>query len=424
MSQFISDKPPVNPVSIGLLPEARLDYLDNMIPVYHINAGTEDIVRLEFIFNAGNIAENIPLLASATNAMLSEGTRNYTASAINKMLDFYGAFYNLYADKDLGGIVFYALHKHLRKILDLTKEVLLYPVFPASELKAMLKKRLRLFLVNREKVQNLAADLFFETVFGSDHPYGRQVTSDDFSNLETKMLRDFHKKHYSLSSLAIIVSGKTDDKVHNLINRTFGGINISGPFHSKQDKTPENQKNTSIHFEKKGALQTAVRIGSATINKHHPDYPGLKITDMVLGGYFGSRLMKNIREEKGYTYGISSSVSSLNLSGYKVISTEVSKKNTQKTIDEILKELRLLQRVPVEKEELAIVRNYMLGEMVRMFDGPFAIADSFRSVWQYGLDNSYYYRLAEKIRSIDPDEIISLAKAYYKIDDLNIITAG
>jgi predicted Zn-dependent peptidase len=145
---------------------------------------------------------------------------------------------------------------------------------------------------------------------------------------------------------------------------------------------------------------------------------------MLLGGYFGSRLMKNIRENKGYTYGINSSVSSLNLSGFKVISTEVSKKNTQKAIDEILKEIRLLQSVPVEMEELTVVRNYMLGEMVRMFDGPFAIAESFRSVWQYGLDNSYYYRLAEKIRTIEPDEIASLAKTYYKIDDLNIITAG
>lgn len=145
---------------------------------------------------------------------------------------------------------------------------------------------------------------------------------------------------------------------------------------------------------------------------------------MILGGYFGSRLMKNIREDKGYTYGISSLVSSLDLAGYKVISVEVSKKNAQKTIDEILKEIRILQSVQIDREELNTVRNYMLGEMVRMFDGPFAIAESFRSAWQYGLDNSYYYKLAEKIRTIEPDEIMSIAKTYYNIDELNIITAG
>jgi predicted Zn-dependent peptidase len=167
-----------------------------------------------------------------------------------------------------------------------------------------------------------------------------------------------------------------------------------------------------------------VRIGSTTINKRHSDYPGLKVLDSILGGYFGSRLMKNIREEKGYTYGISSSISSLDLSGYKVISTDVSHKNCQKTIDEILKEIKVLQNVPVKKEEMAVVRNYMSGEMLRMFDGPFALAESFRSAWEFGLDNSYYHRLAEKIKTITPDEIIELARTYYKIDDLYEITVG
>ena len=184
----------------------------------------------------------------------------------------------------------------------------------------------------------------------------------------------------------------------------------------------ENEK--KVHIEKAGTVQTAIRIGSTTINRRHPDYPGLKVLDSVLGGYFGSRLMKNIREEKGYTYGISSSLSSLDLTGYKVISTEVSHKNSQKTIDEIYREIRLLQSVPVKKEEMEVVRNYMSGEMLRMFDGPFALAESFRSAWEFGLDNSYYYRLAEKIKTIEPDEIIELAKTYYNIDDLYEITVG
>jgi predicted Zn-dependent peptidase len=150
----------------------------------------------------------------------------------------------------------------------------------------------------------------------------------------------------------------------------------------------------------------------------------MKILDSVLGGYFGSRLMKNIREEKGYTYGINSSISSLDLTGYKMISTEVGQKNYKKAIDEIYKEIKLLQTVPVKKEEMEVVRNYMLGEMLRMFDGPFALAESFRSAWEFDLDNSYYYRLAEKIKTIDPDEIIELARTYYNIDDLYEITVG
>lgn len=252
MEKLNSNKPPVKPVDIGLLPEARMVKLDNKIPVYFLNAGTEDIVRAEFIFKAGNAVESIPLLALSTNAMLSEGTRNYTSYRINKMLDFYGAFYNLYADKDTGGIVIFALNRHLKKILDLVKEMLFFPLFSASELKSILKKRLRLFLVNREKVQNLAMDMFFETVFGSDHPYGRQIVADDFNNLEPKMLRDFHKNYYSLPSVTVIVSGKTDLRVHEIMNQTFGGIiNSSGPFHKNPAKTPGYHVHIRAHVEKK-----------------------------------------------------------------------------------------------------------------------------------------------------------------------------
>ena len=134
--------------------------------------------------------------------------------------------------------------------------------------------------------------------------------------------------------------------------------------------------------------------------------------------------MKNIREKKGLTYGISSTISSLDLSGYKVISTEVSQKNCQRVIEEIYKEIKLLQNVGVKDSELAVVRNYMSGEMLRMFDGPFALAESFKSAWEFGLDNNYYFRLAEKIKTIEADEIIELARTYYDIDALYEITVG
>src|SRR4030042_6048014 len=120
MNKHVAQKPPFKPVDIGILPDAHLIRLDNMIPVYLLNAGMEDIVRAEFIFNAGNAVEKIPLLASATNAMLNEGTLNYSASMINKMFDFHGAFINLYAEKDMGGVIIFALNKHLKKILELT----------------------------------------------------------------------------------------------------------------------------------------------------------------------------------------------------------------------------------------------------------------------------------------------------------------
>jgi len=420
-------QPPVYPIgkiNIPDIPEAACFRLSNGVPVFTIEAGTEDILRIEFTFRAGQIFESVPLLSSTTNMMLSEGSQTYTSEELNRLLDFYGAFLNLSAEKDRAGVVIFCLNKHIGKVLELSREILFRPLFPEKELSALMNKRLSWFLVNREKVQNLANDKFFESIFGEEHPYGRQLSEPDFENLKPELLKKFHSGLYTPENMAIIISGKIPPSTPVLLNEFFG--------QNRSDNTSFNDtlmkvvpgKTRIIHVDKPGTVQTAVRIGSATINKREPDYPGLKVLDSILGGYFSSRLMKNIREEKGYTYGISSSVSSLEMSGYKLISTEVGHKNYKKALEEIYKEIRILQSQPVAKEELEVVRNYMEGELLRMFDGPFALAESFRSVWDFGLDNSYYLRLADKIKSIDADEIISLANTYYNIDELYQVTAG
>jgi zinc protease len=417
-------QPPVFPVEKVIIPEASAFKLKNGIPVYMIEAGTEDIMRLEFVFRAGQIKEKTPLLASTCNMMLSEGSQNYTSEELNRLLDFYGVFLHQSAEKDCAGIILYFLNKHTEKVLEFSKEILFRPVFPEAELSALMKKRLRWYLVNREKVQNLAIDSFFETVFGKNHPYGYQIHEHDFEIITTSLLTEFHNQYYTPGNMSVIISGKIHSKTAELLDSIYGNMDLNNGTPAEQAIIFEKDELKKIHIEKSGAIQSAIRIGSTTINKRHPDYPGLKVVDSILGGYFGSRLMKNIREEKGYTYGISSSLSSLDLSGYKVISTEVGQKFLSKTIDEIHNEIVLLQTVPVKNDELEVVRNYMSGEMLRMFDGPFALADSFRSTWEFGLDNSYYYRLAEKIKTIDQDEITELAKTYYNINDLYEITVG
>ena len=417
-------QPPVFPIEKVIIPDAKSFSLNNGVPVYMIEAGTEDIMRLEFVFKAGQVKDNQPLLSSTCNMMLSEGSQNYTSEELNRLLDFYGVFLNQSAEKDSAGIVLFFLNKHIEKVLEFAHEILFRPSFPDSELTSLMRKRLRWYLVNREKVQNLAIDQLFESVFGKHHPYGYQISEQDFENITPLMLTDFHKKYYTPENMAIIISGKIHNRTTELLNSFFGNLDVKTNNHNDSVRKIESDTQKKIFVNKPGTVQTAIRIGSATINKRHPDYTGLKVLDSILGGYFGSRLMKNIREEKGYTYGIHSSLTSLDLSGYKVISTEVGQQYLRKTIDEIYKEIKLLQSTPVKKEEMSVVRNYMSGEMVRMFDGPFALAESFKSAWEFGLDNSYYYRLAEKIKTIDQDEIIELANTYYNIDELFEVTVG
>jgi len=417
-------QPPIFPVNAGINIPAELISLSNRMPLFLIKAGTEDVMRIEFVFRAGIVYETIALVATSTNMMLSEGSVNYSAEELNSILDYYGIFLNFSAEKDTAGLTIYFLNKYIEKVLELMNEILFHPAFSDRDLDTLLKKRLSWYRINKEKVQNLATDNYFESVFGANHPYGRQVQESDFEVIKSSFLREFHKKYYNPEDMTVIVSGKIPEKTIGLFERYFGELHLEKTSSTDSAVPIKGSFVKKKFIEKKGALQTSVRIGSATINKRHPDYPGLKILNVILGGYFGSRLMKNIREEKGFTYGIHSSVSSLNLSGFKIISTEVGKKYTKKTADEIYKEIRLLQTLPVPKDELEVVRNYMSGEMVRMFDGPFALAESFKSVWEFGLDNNYFLNFIDKIRTITSDEIIRLAQLYYNIDDLYEITAG
>lgn len=417
-------QPPIYPFDARILVPTKTVTLRNGTSVFMIDAGTEDIMRIEFVFRAGMAREDLPLLATSSNMMLTEGSEKYTSEELNNIIDYYGIFLNLTAEKDTAGLVVYFLNKHFEKALELVVEILFRPEFPEKELGLLMKKRQNWYMINREKVQSIATDKFFESVFGSQHPYGRIVKETDFERMIPSLLKDFHAKHYMPEKMTMIVSGRIPERAVDSFEKYFGDLHSKMIYMEDTNNIIKGKSGKKEYLEKKGAIQTSIRIGSPTINKRHPDYPGLKIVNVLLGGYFGSRLMKNIREEKGLTYGIHSSVSSYDLSGFKLISTEVGKENTSKAIDEIYKEISLLLAEPVGQDELEVVRNYMSGEMVRMFDGPFAIGESFKAVWEFGLDLNYFVRMMDTIGTITPEEILGLANTYYKLDDLYEITAG
>ena len=415
--------PAVNQVDLGDLPLVKEIKLSGEIPLYIIDAGSQDLVKVDFVFKAGQVWEKSPLQASTANMMLLEGSQNYGAEEMNRLIDFYGTFPSLFIEKDSAGLSIIFMNRHAKKIMALCREILFRPIFPENELNVLLNKRLQRYLVNREKVQVIAREGFFSSIFGKDHPYGNQVVKEDFGKVSADDLIGFHKTSYDVSNMAVIASGKVNAGLIRHLTESFCEIppgsylNVAFPGLSYQSPKKEL-------IIKTDAVQSAIRVGSRTINKKHPDYHGLKIVNTILGGYFGSRLMKNIREDKGFTYGISSSVASLAQSGYMVISTEVGSQHTRATLDEIYKEIGLLHNYPVGNEELENVRGYMMGELVRMFDGPFSASDSFRSAWEFGFDNKYYIDFARKIKTITPDEIIHLAKTYYKIEELHEIIAG
>jgi len=408
-----------------VITKAKENKLSNGIPVYTINAGDQDVVRVDFIFNSGSVFSENPLIAEAANSLTEAGSKHMTSAQIAEELDFYGAFLELYVEKHTGQIILYTLNKYLDKTVKVVSELIFHAVFPQNEIEIYLQNKFQRFLISRQKTEVLSKELFTEVIFGKDHPYGRVIQKEDFDNIDSKILNDFFQKYYTLDTLKIVMSGKISELHLKTLDDHFGNKEISGSSANNEIDYKIIQPEQRIYFkELDDTVQSSLRIGRITINKHHPDFLKLNITCILLGGYFGSRLMTNIREDKGYTYGIYAGNLSLINAGIFTVSAESGKDVYQKAIDEIYKELKILRTELVSNEELKRVRNWLIGSLAKTFDGPFALADAFKSLLMYNLTYDYFDNYFETIKTITPEMIRAAAEKYLHEDNMFQVVSG
>lgn len=400
--------------------------LDNGINLFSLSAGSQEIVKLEFVFRAGMYHQPATLVASSTNSLLETGTRSFTADQLSDGIDFYGSFLELQVEQDFATITLFSLNKYLKESLRFIEELIKYPVFPESEFKLHITNKKQKHAINSQKVSVLARRRFSELLFGASHPYGLDVSEADFERISIAEIKTFFNAHYNSGNCTIFASGNLPADLRETLNDFFGdnawaGTKGRGNLETIPPVTAQSRK----HFIKKeDAIQSAIRIGRVLFNKTHPDYFKFQVLNTVLGGYFGSRLMANIREDKGYTYGIGSGLNNLVHAGYFFISTEVGADVTNQTLEEIYKEIKLLREKPVDTMELETVRNYILGNFLRSVDGPFALADKFKSIWEFGLDYSFFDNYFSAVKNVTSNELRELANNYLQEKDLVECVAG
>ena len=400
--------------------------LNDSVPVYMIQAGSQHIIKIDLIFKAGTWWQPKSLVASTTNAMLSEGTENHTGSEIADITDYYGSYLNTYTDRDHAFISVYTLSKHLDAIMPVLSEMIRNPSFPETELTTYLERQKQFYKTEKNRVSILARDKYSVALYGPLHPYGKQINPADFDKLNSQDLHKFHRRFYNTGYCQIIVSGRFNEKeIIKKLNNLFYCSSLSSvPFpKSKQVKEKASDKKR-IFVPKKGAVQSALRIGKVLFNSKNPDYAGMMVLNNILGGHFGSRLMQNIREKKGYTYSIGSVLTSLSNSGYITIISEIGNGYGKATIKEIYKELNKLRNKPVSKKELEITRSHMLGAILRSFDGPFAWSESIKSIIEQDLDTGFFSTLTDTIMSISPRQLQELAIKYLDPEDMYEVMAG
>ena len=420
-----TDAPEIKLIEQVDLPQFELLHLDNGVPVYVINAGEQEVVKLELMFKAGKWFEEKNLVADYTNRLLREGTTKHNAKAIADKFDFYGANINTGVGYETGGAVLYSLTKQIDHLLELLLEIFTESTFPDKEFDTIISNKKQKFSVELKKNEFLANRNFVNALYGQNHPYGRVTEFEHFDQMNTADLKAFFKKYYHAGNLTIILSGRFNEELVKKINRFFGSKSWSGEKASENiTYNIEPAKELIQHTDKADSVQSAVVLGNISINKKHPDFLKLSVLNTVFGGYFGSRLMSNIREEKGYTYGIYSSFVSYPHGGFIEIASEVGKEVREATLNEIKYEINQLRNELIDEEELQIVKNYMSGRILRSIDGPMKFSETLKGLILYGQDVSYIQQLLKTVREVSNKELLELANKYLDYDKMYKITVG
>ncbi len=420
-----SEPPPVQTIQNLQLPLPEKQVLDCGIPVYLVDMGTQDVIKTDFVCHAGRPYESRQMVARATLTMLKEGTTQHHAAEIAEKIDFYGSNLSFPVNLDTSNIELVCLTKHFDVMAALLAEMIIHPLFPQKELvnyKENSRQRLRIELAQPDVI---AYRTITELMFGTDHPYGYNSHMDGYAMLDRTHLVEHWKNNYLSNQCCIILSGKISPSVLPTLSDCFRQMPTGATplrHFPRQDDLLAPQR---LHIDQEGAVQSAIRVGRRLrINRKHDDFHDLLLLNTVLGGYFGSRLMANIREEKGYTYNIYSTIDAMHEDSYFCIATEVSNDQVAATLQEIYHELDRLQRQPVGKMELKMVQNYMSGNLLTMLDGPFNIANVVRTIVSESLEFSDFDKLVDTLQTITPDRLQELAKKYLHPAEMCQVVVG
>jgi zinc protease len=402
------------------LPACDRHVLSNGVEVYAVNMGSEDTMMISWVFYAGNCYEKKKNVAAATNHLLKNGTSRLSAFELTEHFEFYGSYLSRHCYNETSEIVLHCLNKHVDELIPVVGEIISDSVFPQRELEIYVQNSKQRLQVNLLKSEFVASRLIDAQLFGEDHPYGKYSHLNDYSALERDDLTTFYDQYYRNGNCVIFVAGSLPDNLIVQLDNVFGKLNLKT--HRDAEKNieynfqPADQKKL-LQINDAQGVQAAIRIARHFPNRHHPDFQKVMVLNNIYGGFFGSRLMGNIREDKGYTYGIYSYLlNHLHQSGW-LISTEAGRDVSTATVREVYAEMDLLREEPVDEEELRMTRNFMIGSILGDLDGPFQVLGRWKNLVLNGLDEKYFYNAINVIKTVSAEELHQLANKYLVPED-------
>ncbi|WP_242916071.1 M16 family metallopeptidase [Pontibacter liquoris] len=404
---------------------AEVTNLENKARLHVIKSETQPVIRLDFVFKAGKWFEPRSGVSDLAAKMLLEGTHTRTAKQIAETVAYYGASFENNHGYDRSEFTLYCLAKHLDHLLPLVLDVLQNPSFPEEEFALLKQRSIQNIKLQRQKNSYLATNSVTKAIYGKDHPYVFGFEADAFDTLTLPELKQFYETHYITENLEVFACGSIDRQTQDKLTTEISKLRLASGTAAILDPAVISTATENSHFvDMPESLQSSIRVAKRFPSIHAADYLNLTVLNEILGGYFGSRLMRNIREDKGYTYGIFSAISPKEYDTLFYIGTDVNYAVTENTLEEIRKELQLLQQEEIAEEELETVKNYMLGKFLNDIATIFEQCDHYKRIILYELPYEHYNNFVTSIKTITPSELQRLAQQYLTFDSMQISVAG
>ena len=407
------------------LPAKSTGTLDNGMKANYVQYGIVPKVTVVLIIKTGNIHEgaNQVWLSDLTGNLMREGTGDMDFEAISKKVAAMGGELNVGVGMSQTSVSSSVLSDFAGDLIEVMSEMVMAPSFPESEIERLKNDLKRQLAVQKAQPQTQAAEKFFQVIY-PDQPYGRYFPTEEMLDSYTvDMVKDFYSQNFGAKRSVLYVAGKFDEAaVSAAVKKSFSGW-TPGPEVDYPEVKEQNTNNVFL-IDRKGAPQTTIMMGLPVITPHDPDYVALDVTNSLLGGSFGSRITTNIREDKGYTYSPSSSVSNRPGSSLWYERANVTTEFTGASLKEIFKEIKRLQDEPPSKEEMEGIQNYEAGIFVLRNSSPGGIINQLNFLDIYNLDNSFLSEHVKHIYEVTPEKISQITRDYIKYEDMTIVMVG
>ncbi len=414
-----------------------------------------EVVRLEFIFaNAGSNNQRKFFTSAAAANLLTEGSDDMTGAQMADRLDYFGAYVEKSTNRESSYIAFYFLKKYSPDLLPLIELMIKQPLYGEKEFRVYISRQRQAYELEQQKTSTIAYKEFYKRILDSSNPVSKFGKLEDYDLITPNDVRDFYNSFYSSSECEIVLAGNYPEELLREVENRFGAASwglarnrtangfsktpfgeIKTAFQSSEtafgftvssnyDNQTHNTDSETAFINKNGAVQASLRVGRQTISYNCGDFLPFKVLVALYGGYFGSRLMTNIREEKGYTYSIGSYISTYRNCAVLTTLADVKAEAAKETLKEIDFEAMKLQNDLVPQEELTILKNYLMGECLRGLDGVFDLAEKFSIVRRSGYKATYFEDMMKAIREATPESLRTLAQKYLRPETMCRVVVG